>query len=92
MSHNNADSAAAANPAAPRSITFCVPYGTLVVGTPAVRPVWQSVQALNVAFSVRAAMEVAATTSMSGFATLLLAVAQATGGAMIAEYTNMLLL
>lgn len=74
-----------------RSITFCVPSGSLIVGTPQVRPVWQAVQALNVAFSVRFAME-HAPAGASGLLVVLLAVVQATGGAMIAEYTNMLLL
>jgi len=74
-------------------ITFCVPggRGTLLVGTPAVRPVWQTVAALNVAFNVRAALA-HAPASASGLLLVLLAVVQATGGALIAEYSNMLLL
>ena len=74
-----------------RSITFCVPGGSLIVGTPQVRPVWQGVQALNVAFSVKVAIA-NAPAGASGLLIAVLAVVQATGGAMIAEYTNMLLL
>jgi hypothetical protein len=68
-----------------------VPNGTLIVGTPQVRAFWQSVQALNVAFSVQRAVA-EAPAGASGLLIVLLAVVQATGGALIAEYTNMLLL
>jgi hypothetical protein len=68
-----------------------VPGGSLIVGTPQVRPVWQGVQALNVAFSVKVAIA-NAPAGASGLLIAVLAVVQATGGAMIAEYTNMLLL
>ena len=72
-------------------VVFCIPNGHQVVGFAPTRFVWQTVGALNIAYSVRAGMASAPATS-SDAVVIIYAVAQATGGALIAEYLNLLLL
>jgi hypothetical protein len=75
-------------------IVFVVPggVGASIVAYKPTRFIWQSVGALNVAYSVEAAIAVAPKFGGGLVTTLTLCVLSATGGAILAEFGNLLLL